>query len=110
MDPDFEVNGFEPDKSLPGPPEKTYLVLCPSISLVKIGKTTDLSYRLRTLRTMNAAPIELLAVVPDCEARLHARFNKHRQHGEWFAACSEMVDYLKEIKNVMAAARLEVCL
>lgn len=104
---DYEVNGFEPDKSLPGPPEKTYFVLCPNISLVKIGKTTDLTARLQSLRTMNASPIELLAIVPDCEAELHNRFDEHRRHGEWFRACSAMVEYLKDLKNEMAAVRLQ---
>lgn len=54
---------------------------------VKIGTTTDVQARLRTLQTGNGAPLRLLGTFTGGyaeETAIHAQLSAHRVHGEWF--------------------------
>jgi hypothetical protein len=73
---------------------------------VKIGTSTDISRRFRTLRTMSPLPIELLGAIPGGraeEAELHREWAPLRLHGEWFQATPEL---LGRIAGLCAAARV----
>ncbi len=87
---------------------KTYLLYCPSVQLVKIGRACNPLGRMKDLRTMNAAAVEPIAVLKVPEAELHERFAEFRHHGEWFRISDEMVDYLDEIDEIDASNRLRI--
>ena len=76
------------DAELPqGKGGMVYFIEAPSTGLVKIGKTTDLEERFKSLCTMSPTPLRLLKVIPgysDEEKTLHKRFKEYRRHGEWF--------------------------
>jgi hypothetical protein len=53
--------------------------------LTKIGRSTDVPARIRTLQTGCPSPIRLIALLEgDRESEWHQRFAEHRVHGEWF--------------------------
>ena len=87
---------------------KTYFLLAPSVSLVKIGKSRDPMGRMAELRTMNAVPVEILTVIKEKEAVLHKKFQYLRHHGEWFRVTPEIIHYLRSIDEEEAADRLEL--
>ena len=91
-------------------PAKTYLLLCPSARLVKIGKSINPTRRMLDLRTMNAAELEPLLVFKVEEAWLHAKFADLRHHGEWFCCDARICDYLDSITEHDAADRLRLTL
>jgi hypothetical protein len=68
--------------------EVTYVIHAPSVGKVKIGRTTNLSSRLSTLRTGSPVHIEVYRVYTNedevSEEYLHKKFERHRLHGEWF--------------------------
>jgi len=86
--------------------QKTYLLYCPSVQQVKIGKSVDPMGRMSDLRTMNAAPVEPLTVIDVPEFELHKRFALTRHHGEWFLSSHDLVEYLDSIDEKDAAERL----
>ena len=96
--------GFPP---MPKRTEKTYLLLCPSAGLVKIGMSYRPVQRMAALRTMSPVPVEPLLVLRVPEAELHKKFALYREHGEWFRCSSEMVAWLAAINQLIAADRLE---
>ncbi|MFD9496856.1 GIY-YIG nuclease family protein [Streptomyces sp. NPDC060005] len=69
------------------PSEVVYLMGAESLDLVKIGTTTDVTRRLRTMQT--GLPLTL-SVLWTCEGgreleqALHQEFRKHNRRGEWF--------------------------
>jgi hypothetical protein len=68
---------------------------------IKIGFTTELPSRLRSLQNSSPVPIRLLAAVHGdraLEAEYHRRFAAHRLHGEWFERASVIIDELVEIR------------
>lgn len=79
-----------------------YLVLCPALNAVKIGRTTSIGVRLKHFRIGSPAPLELVALIPgtaEDEKRLHERFAHARSHGEWFRAdeiSQELLEAFKE--------------
>jgi hypothetical protein len=68
--------------------------------LIKIGMSADVCGRMAALRTMSPLPLELLAVAsggrPE-EASLHQRFAHLRQHGEWFSAVPELLEFIADL-------------
>lgn len=88
------------------PPRKPEPVLAgvyfiQSGDLVKIGTSTNVHERLRTLRTMSPLPLELLAIAAGShteETAVHARFAHLRQHGEWFAVTPELLAFIAEVR------------
>lgn len=64
---------------------------------VKIGRTTSLVGRMRSLECAHDADLRLIAAIPggaDVEAELHLRFRTLRIRGEWFMLTGELRDYV----------------
>jgi hypothetical protein len=65
--------------------------------LIKIGYTTNLRSRLRSLRTAHPKELQILLVIPgsrDDEQDLHRRFVEFRVGREWFKRCDPISDYI----------------
>lgn len=70
-----------------GPDEVVYVVQAGEDGLCKIGTTTGLDQRMRTLQSHSPLPLTLLGTVAGgraMEASFHRQFARYRQHGEWF--------------------------
>ncbi|MDL2186742.1 GIY-YIG nuclease family protein [Pseudomonas sp. ChxA] len=64
---------------------KTYIVRHPITGMIKIGRTSDVQGRIKSLQTGAGAILATLAIIPaDIEQELHKRFAALRRHGEWF--------------------------
>lgn len=64
---------------------KTYIVRHPITGMIKIGRTSDVQGRIKSLQTGAGAILTTLAIIPaDVEQELHKRFAALRRHGEWF--------------------------
>ena len=73
--------------------------------LVKIGHTTNLSARLRSLRTAHPKELSILLVIPgsrDDEQELHQRFAEFRVKREWFKLAEPIGFYIAECSPVRA--------
>jgi hypothetical protein len=69
---------------------------------IKIGYTTNLAARKRSLETASAVPLELLGSVSGDrreEARLHREWWHLHIRGEWFHADEELLRYIREQVN-----------
>ena len=67
---------------------------------VKIGFTTDIDNRIKTLSTGHFSNLILVAIVPGVpadERELHKRFAKYRVRGEWFKVIGELKTYLASL-------------
>jgi hypothetical protein len=72
---------------------------------IKIGYTTNLAARQRSLETASAVPLELLASVPGDrreEARLHREWWHLHIRGEWFHADEELLRYIRVLAGELA--------
>lgn len=72
---------------------------------IKIGYTTNLATRQRSLETASAVPLELLAFVPgdrNEEARLHREWGHLHIRGEWFRADEELLRYIRMLAGDLA--------
>jgi hypothetical protein len=88
-------------------PECVYFIKCQQH--IKIGLTSmPIEKRLGTLSSGSAAKMKVLATIKNAsvsvERSLHERFAKYRVRGEWFAAASEILAYIKEIKAMNRVA------
>lgn len=86
-----------------------YFVRCGE--LIKIGTSTDVYDRLKSIRTMTPLPLELLAVAAGShpeESALHGRFAHLRQHGEWFTAAPELLAFIAEVPPMDDGPDLEM--
>jgi len=73
-------------------------------SMVKIGTTTDLTARLRSLQNSSPVPLVLVWQMPgdgSLERRLHTYFAHRRAHGEWFSFAD--VDVVPELHAALVA-------
>ncbi len=64
---------------------------------IKIGYSTNLNARLRSLRTSHPNGLEVLLVFPgtgDDEKQLHVQFAEFWIGGEWFGNCVAIRDYI----------------
>jgi len=82
------------------PPKKETLVyfIKAQNSLIKIGFTNNIEYRMNTLKTMSPLKLELLGTWPGnrkLETIIHQNLKPYRQHGEWFAFNSGFIEKLK---------------
>jgi hypothetical protein len=71
----------------------------PGDDLVKIGYTTNLKSRVRTLQTGHSKPLEILLVLDgnhDLEQELHKQFSKRLKRGEWFRLSGEISKFIKD--------------
>jgi len=78
----------------------SYVYFARAGSRVKIGWSRQVASRVAQLQTGNAAPIELLGVMPGArstERELHERFAATRVSGEWFEATPELLDYIRSV-------------
>ena len=90
----------KPDKTISAD-SVVYVVACGDF--VKIGTTTNLSMRIKTLDAMNPYPVRLLASIKGAhgaEATLHRHFRSSHHRGEWFKLTDEMADWLKHSHGV----------
>ncbi len=79
-----------------------YFIECRAAGLVKIGKSHDLASRFYALQRMSAVPLRLVALEPgafELERKLHKRFRKFRQHGEWFECGPAIVRYAHGLRG-----------
>lgn len=70
---------------------------------VKIGYTSELPLRLRSLRNQSPVPVRLLGAVHggrDVERAYHSQFASSRLHGEWFERSDDILDELAKIRWV----------
>ena len=63
----------------------TYLVKNPETNLVKIGKSTNISERIKALQCGSGVKLDKIAVIDDnVESLLHKKFSKNKVFNEWF--------------------------
>ena len=71
--------------------------------LIKIGFATNVGRRIASLRTMSPLRLTILATLSKdgmkTETAYHARFSRHRQHGEWFSPHPEILAEVERIKS-----------
>ena len=80
-----------------------YFVLASSVSLVKIGITSDFETRFRTLQAGSPVPLEAWLVIKATARRelaLHVHFAEERRHSEWFALSERMRALVDEIRGI----------
>jgi hypothetical protein len=68
--------------------------------LVKIGITTNLTSRIRSIRNSSPVALDLLATMPGhtvLEGMVHSRFSHLRRHGEWFEDQGEIREYIASL-------------
>lgn len=66
--------------------------------IIKIGMTTDLQGRLKTLQIAHARPLRLLLCIPGdmkCEKKLHQRFKDAHIKRELFRATPSLLTYIE---------------
>jgi hypothetical protein len=106
-------NPFKPVRGAPAPVEVhpaglVYYLLAPSAGMVKIGTTTGLRSRLRSLATGSPEELVLLRVTTGgaaAEARAHARWAHLRRRLEWFAATPELLAFVRALPDARLAPR-----
>lgn len=77
--------------------EPVIYFICAGDDLIKIGHTTNLDARLRSLRTAHPKELQILLVIPgsrDDEQQLHRRFADLRVGREWFRHDGPISDYI----------------
>lgn len=83
------------DPGLVGP--VVYFIRSGDTGLVKIGRTDNVQRRLSELQTGNHSKVTLAYVVAGSsheERKLHYRFKRHRERGEWFREEGGLADFL----------------
>ncbi len=82
-----------------GATKKSMIYFISGGGLIKIGVTTNLPNRVVELQIGSPVLLTVLATIPGdaaTEHKLHTKFSKHRNHGEWFNASPEIYQYIKE--------------
>ncbi len=77
--------------------EPTIYFISADDDLIKIGYTTNINARMRSLRTAHPKELRILLVIPgsrDDEQELHRRFDAFRVGREWFKHCEPIRDYI----------------
>jgi hypothetical protein len=67
--------------------EDVYFIRNPHTGLIKVGYSSQVDVRFRTLCHIERAPLELLGSIPGDrfrEQRFHKAMAAFRDHGEWF--------------------------
>jgi hypothetical protein len=68
---------------------------------IKIGTSTQVKKRIRSLEQFYRCTITILATVVGrhrVESWMHYRFERYRLYGEWFRPAPELLAYIAEIK------------
>lgn len=79
-----------------------YFLLNPGSNLVKIGCSTHLESRIRTISSMSGIDLVLLGLLPGGqkkEARLHRQFADLREQGEYFRYEADLVEFIDNLKQ-----------
>jgi hypothetical protein len=80
--------------------QSVYFVKAETMGLVKIGVTQIPAVRMRAMQTNSPDRLSLIGTLEDrtgaLERDLHARFAKHRSHGEWFRHEGELAAFIGE--------------
>lgn len=82
--------------------QHVYFMLCDagSESLVKIGMSSGIEGRRRTIESCAPFPITCIGFIPyggrALELKLHKSFSHLRVRGEWFRAAPELLGYIKQ--------------
>lgn len=74
-----------------------YFIESEGSSLIKIGYSISPEKRLKELQTSSPEALELLGTIPGGkaeEAELHKKFERHREHGEWFRKVPELATFI----------------
>lgn len=82
-----------------------YVYFLRSGPYVKIGKTTNLDERIKTLRIQLPFEVELVHAVEcrdhhEVESSFHEMFKDHRVNGEWFEMPNERFNYILQHRRI----------
>jgi hypothetical protein len=69
---------------------------------VKIGTTTNLDKRLKSLSTGNPIKLQVVAIMDgsyQTEKGIHDLFARYRREGEWFKFCEELKFFIRAIRK-----------
>lgn len=89
----FDHSSTLPRASALCDPAQAVVYFIAGAGLIKIGCTTNIVSRFRTIRNSSPVPVELLGAHPGGtleEGLLHQRFAHLRRHGEWFEDAPEI--------------------
>lgn len=70
---------------------------------IKIGSTTDLLERTRSLQQGNPHKLKIITTIPGCynvEKKIRKDLEAFRFRGEWFEPADEALDYIEKIQQV----------
>lgn len=80
---------------------KSEMYFLAGAGLIKIGISTNLKSRVRSIRNSSPVELELLAIRPQSctfvESQTHFRFAHLRRHGEWFEDNGEIREFIESI-------------
>lgn len=82
-----------------------YVLECPQLAAFKIGKTTNLRKRVKTLRIQLPFPVSVRGVIPTpdinwLESEIHSDLAAKRLNGEWFSLNNNDLGYLQSIAAI----------
>jgi plasmid replication initiation protein len=86
---------------------KTYLMVDTSTNYIKIGKSTNVFYREKTLQAEKPTIEGLFYVEDDIEKLLHSLFAEKRLRGEWFNLNQEDLDFIDQIVTLKGLIKKE---
>ena len=75
-----------------------YFIDAPGTGVLKIGKSSNVDKRLKTLQTASPVKLNLLMTIEyddDLERRIHRHREDYRSHGEWFYSCKPVKDFMR---------------
>lgn len=72
--------------------------------LIKIGYTSNLIQRVQGLSLTMGHVLVAIPGASALESELHRRFAEYREHGEWFRAVPEILDYVEAAKRTRRAS------
>ncbi len=79
----------------------TYVLYDPIRHWVKIGRSTDVPSRVRSIEAASGSKLNLLGTVPvDREYEIHRRLREARGNGEWFRVTAETRVAVREVFRV----------
>jgi hypothetical protein len=78
----------------------TYFARARGTNLVKIGRSTDVQQRIKSLQTGCPQEIDVIGIADgDCESNWHRRFSGHRRTGEWFELSDQDISQIEFIMS-----------
>lgn len=80
---------------------KSEMYFLAGAGLIKIGISTNIKSRIRSIRNSSPVELELLAIRPESctlvEIKTHFRFAHLRRHGEWFEDNGEIRGFIADL-------------